>query len=282
MSENLNRRPGSFSKYDSMSIEELETVLRADAEAPDGQGSDVDEILYAMEVLANIRRNNGFAGKTAREAYESFQQHYLPSEEENIESVPEQKPRKIILFRRLASIAAALAIVVSLSVTTNAFGWWDLWNVVAKWAEEPFHFSSGQEVGEPTPDDKGVYCSLQGALSVNNRAFYFLPNWIPGGYALNDIKVTESPKQETYLAIYLHEENMLKISVKSFQEGRPEQIEMSEDLVEVYTVGGTDYYIFSNYNQNRAVWVVDSYECYISGTLSIEEIKLMIDSIGKG
>ena len=42
MSENLNRRQVSFSKYDSMSFEELEAILRADAEASEGQEADVD------------------------------------------------------------------------------------------------------------------------------------------------------------------------------------------------------------------------------------------------
>ena len=37
-----------------------------------------------------------------------------------------------------------------------------------------------------------------------------------------------------------------------------------------------------NVEQIRAVWIVNSYECIISGDLSIEELKMMIDSIGKG
>ena len=56
MSENLNRSHPDFSKYDPMSIGELEEILRADALGPERDDSDVDEILYIMEVLAKKRR----------------------------------------------------------------------------------------------------------------------------------------------------------------------------------------------------------------------------------
>ena len=35
-----------YSKYDEMSTESLEELLRLDAELPDGEGSDIDEIVY--------------------------------------------------------------------------------------------------------------------------------------------------------------------------------------------------------------------------------------------
>ena len=60
------------------------------------------------------------------------------------------------------------------------------------------------------------------------------------------------------------------------------QIEQSGSPLEVYSVDGIDYYIFDNYNTLEAVWIIDSYECYISGPIAIEEIKQIIDSIGKG
>ena len=137
MSENLNRSTPDFSKYDSMSIGELEEILRADATGPERDESDVDEILYVMEVLAKKRRQNNIAGKTALEAYQEFQQHYLPAieQEEDMESVPSRKAT-IVPFRRIATIAASLVLVFSLAVSVNAFSFKDIWNAVAKWAEE--------------------------------------------------------------------------------------------------------------------------------------------------
>ncbi len=120
MSENLNRSNPDFSKYDSMSIGELEEILRADAMGPERDDSDIDEILYVMEVLAKKRRQNGIAGKTALEAYQEFQQHYLPLIEE--ESEPRRKSN-VIPFRRIAAVAASLVLVFSL--TTTVIDRWD-------------------------------------------------------------------------------------------------------------------------------------------------------------
>ena len=79
MPEKQNRRIGDLSKYDAMTTEELEEILRWDAQAPEEQESDTEMILYIMEVLAKRKRNNGHTGKTALEAYESFKQNYMPS-----------------------------------------------------------------------------------------------------------------------------------------------------------------------------------------------------------
>ena len=279
MSENLNRSNPDFSKYDSMSIGELEEILRADAQGHERDASEVDEILYVMEVLAKKRRQNGIAGKTALEAYQEFQQHYLPMVEE--ESKPQRKSN-VIPFRRIAAVAASLVLVFSLSITANAFSFRDVWNAVVTWAQETFSFSTGVAVSEPTPNENIQYSSLHDILLANNRSITCVPQWIPETYVFEEVFVSESPVQETYVAVYLSGENMLKITVQSFLDGAPEQIEESSNLLELYTVSGIDYYIFENHDQLQAVWIIDTFECYISGELSIDEIKLMIDSIEKG
>ena len=279
MSENLNRSNQDFSKYDSMSIEELEEILRADAMGPERDDSDVDEILYAMEVLAKKRRQNGIAGKTALEAYQDFQQHYIPLVEE--ESAPKRKAT-IIPFRRIAAIAACLVLVFSFATSANAFSFKDVWNAVVTWAQETFSFSMGVEVSEPKNTDDFGYISLQEALFGNGRDGNIVPSYIPQDFNLSDIIIDRNPKQETYSAIYSNDGTTLRITVQSFLSNHPEHLEKSDTLYEVYSSNSNNYYIFQNYQSIQVVWIVDMYECCISGELAIDEIKLMIDSIGKG
>ena len=278
MSENLKRSNPDFSKYDSMSIGELEEILRADAMGPERDDSDVDEILYVMEVLAKKRRENGTAGKTALEAYQEFQQHYLPKTEENSKS---RHKSIIIPFRRIAAVAACLVLVFSLSITANAFSFKDVWNAVVTWAQETFSFSMGVEVSEPNKADTNSYHSLNDALTELGFTIN-APTWIPDNYQLNDIMIEKTPLQEAVLAIYTFDNNTLKISVKSFLDTEPEKIEKSSNLLETYIVNDTSFYFFDNKDQTQVVWISDCYECYISGELSIEELKQMIDSIEKG
>ena len=46
-----------FSKFDEMSTEELNEILRQDSQLPDGEDSDTDAILYIMGVLINTLKN---------------------------------------------------------------------------------------------------------------------------------------------------------------------------------------------------------------------------------
>lgn len=287
MSENQNRGTIDYVKYDSMATEELEEILRLDAEAPEGEASDGELLLYVMEVLAKRKRNSENPGKTAQQAWESFEKNYLPTEEENI--IPVTKTERLAKapkrwMRRMIAAAAVLVVLVGVPLTANAFGWEDIWNAVAQWAKETFSFVSGEDTQstEPNPENIDKYTSLQQALAETDQEADFVPTWIPDGYELQDITIDESPIQKNYLAVYVAGEKFLKISVKSYVESDPEKVEVYEDILETYEASGTEYYIFINNEQLRAAWIKDSYECYISGDLTIEEIKTMIDSIGKG
>lgn len=287
MSENQDRRKHYFSMYDAMTTQALEEILRLDAEAPNGQESDGELLLYVMEVLAQRKQNSDNPGKTALEAWESFQQHYLPEENACVPQIQkENKPVKSInpWLRRLTAAAAVVALVVCLSATASAFGWQDIWNAVAKWAKETFSFVSngnGQDT-EPAADDARQYTSFQELLSEAGQKVDIIPTWIPDGYALENITVHETPARKIYSAFYSNGEQVIKISVQSYMDSDPEKIEINEDLLEVYELSGSDYYVFSNNQQLRAVWIKDNYECNISGDLTIEEIKTMIESIEKG
>ena len=59
----------------------------------------------------------------------------------------------------------------------------------------------------------------------------------------------------------------------------PFQIEKNEDLIEIYTADGVDYYIFSNDKCVQTAWIVGEYECLIIGKLTLEDMKKVIDSI---
>ena len=186
----------------------------------------------------------------------------------------------IIPFRRIAAIAACLVLVFSFATSANAFSFRDVWNAVVTWAQETFSFSMGVEVSEPLPYDNNEYSSFQDALE-KSKVPIPIPTFIPDSYELSEILVDQNPLQETYLAVYTNGKQRLKISIQSYISDKPEQVEVSTNYKEIYNKNNVDYYLFSNHTHNQAVWISGNYECYISGELSIEELKLMIDSIEK-
>lgn len=281
MSENQNRGIGNLSKYDAMTTEELEEILRLDAQALEEQESDTETILYIMEVLAARKRNNGHTGKTALEAYESFKQNYMP-EVDNIETTRNVSAKTSITFprwlRSLTATAAVLAILVAGSVTAQAFGI-NIWEAVVKWTQETFLFG---EWGDSNIKSNMPYASLQEALEKGNVPVSLVPTWIPVGYEIVEITAERSPAKKIYAAIYNYGGRELRITVQDYLDRVPAYVEQSDGLVEEYEASGITYYLFKNNDRMQAVWIVDSYECRITGELTIEELKLMIDSTEKG
>lgn len=270
-----------FSQYDSMTTEELEQILRADVES--GDESDTELILHVMEVLAERKKNSCTQEITAQQAWESFQTNYLPAAENVIPFEDTAKTPTRPWFRRLIASAAVIAVLILLPMATNAFRWEDVWKAVATWAKDTFSFSAGDQTNEniPTPSSTLQYTSLQQALQYTGDRSDVVPSWLPEGYVLKEIIVGQSPQKNSYDAFYSNGEKDLYISVQAFSIS-PEKVEVGDDPVEVYTINGIAYYIFENVDQIQIIWYIDSYECRISCELTIDEIKMMIDSIGKG
>lgn len=285
MSEEQCRGARDFTRYDSMTTEELEKILRLDAEAPMEQESDTELILYVMEVLAK-RKNKSNTGKTAQESWESFKKHYLPQDAGHRGHTPKaatngKTPQPWL--RRLIACAAAIILVLCIPLTTNAFGWEDVWNLIARWGKETFAFHSidNVNIGDPDKISEEGFISLQDALVKSNRDSSLVPTWIPDGYVLESIKKDVTPVQEIYIAYYVNGDKELRMRIQTYISSDAYNLEIEGDVVEVYEASGVEYYIFDNVDKLRFVWVKDSYECNISGDLSINEAKKMIDSIGK-
>ena len=279
MSENEHRGIRDLSQYDSMPTEALEQILRADAETPAEQESDIELILYIMEVLARREKENQQSGKTAQQSWESFQQHYFPEQE-----LQKQNTKKLSghpWMRRMIACAAAVILILCIPLSSRAFILEELWDIVARWAKETFSFVSGdvEHFSEPSPTYDGEYTSLQDVLRANNRDASLVPTWIPDGYELDSIEKVINPEQEIYIARYVSSQGKITLRAQTFISKKPQNMEIGEGVSEIYSANGIDFYIFENYDQIRATWVSSSFEYLISGDISMEELKMMIESI---
>lgn len=289
MPNNQNRGNQDFSRFDSMTNEELEEILRLDAQKTEGEESDLEMLLYVMEVLAVRRKNSENPGKTAGEAFEAFKEHYMPedSTDETAQvsskaQVINVKPTKRLRpwLSRLVATAAILTLIFISSITAHAMGI-DIWDIIVTWTQETFQLRSTEadKAKEAVGNDECEYISLQDALDRKSISVPLAPTWIPDGYELTDLRIDESPFQLVIFVVYQNEVRNIKIQIKQYLDSDPQQIEQSDSLIEKYESNGITYYIFADYCDLQAVWINGDYECYISGQLSIEEIKSMIDSI---
>ncbi len=288
MPDMQDRSDSEFARYDAMSTEELQQLLREDASKPSGEESDTHVLLYVMEVLAKQRKERN-EGKSPEEALESFKQNYSSDNPETkisstSESVPTARKRRSIgrWMQGLIAAAAMLVVIVGGSITAHAMGV-DIWEIIAKWTQETFHFGYvGQVEEDPSSDYIYPCASLQEALDKNNVTTALVPTWMPSGYSEDGVDVSLTPKHRAYKASYKNGKNYIAIRIAEYLDSEPMQIEKSDDLIEIYTSNGVDYYIFQNYDQLDAVWNNGHFECLITGSLTVSEVEEMIDSIEEG
>ena len=96
MSEEVMKTDGCF---DTMTTQQLEDLLRADAE---GTGNlDTDSLFYIMELLAARQEPEG---RSAEEAYAEFREEYMPRQE---------KTGKRWIFLGIAAAVAAIVLLVT-------------------------------------------------------------------------------------------------------------------------------------------------------------------------
>lgn len=285
MPDQQNGREKDFSIYDTMETAQLEELLRLDAKGMEGNKSDTDKLFYIMEVLAERKRKEDAVQKTPEEAFRSFQQNYLPCDymEEALPQKAHKKSRCSAgrFHRSLVAAAAALALIVGGVITAKGFGV-DVWEVFLQWTSETFHFTDGSEGNQPGTSSNLESKELAEVLAAYGVTESLVPAWLPEGYVFVDVDITETPKQKIFFAIFDNGENLLKISIKSYIGSNPEQIEQSGELIDTSTIHGITYYIFANNDNRLAAWVNKGYECYISGRITVEEMKQIINSIRKG
>lgn len=279
MSELEKRKDAS--QYDHMTTEELQEFLRKHAHGELETEPDTEELFKKMEVLSERRQNTDApAYRSDEEAFAEFCEHYMPKEKEK--SYP-----KVIGFsnRVFKTVAAVLAIVLVLTVgttlTAKAFHI-DIWSRFANWTKEVFQFAENpQETGAAKlePEYNLELKSLQDALAQQKITERIVPNWLPEGYVYKDLTVKSSPKVRTISAVFEKVDEILIITIRQKIGVPASQVEKSDDLFEIYTIGGIEYYIFSNNENMQAKWSIGEFECIITGQINLDEMKAMIDSI---
>lgn len=270
-----------ISRFDSISTEELQEILRKHAHGELETEPDTQELLEIMEVLSQRRqKSDPQAFQSDEEAYAQFREHYMPKEQKD------GKPKVIPFPKRiLRTVAAVLAVVLILAVGTavtveairvNVLG------KVATWTKDVFHFAdveNGTMATNPSGETNLGCDSLQDLLKMEYITERLAPTWIPEGYQMKDLQVITSSCVLNMSATYEKNDEILIIKIRQTHGVPATMIEKNGDLMEIYIVNGVDYYIFYNSTGMQAAWIVGEFECLIAGNITLEEMKAMIDSI---
>ena len=294
-----------YSQFCSMSMEQLEEILRMDAMLSDEDEPDMDAILYIMEVLAEREKEKPTRGFTDVEtALNTFNEKYRPyagggkslyedeDEDSAISDGMEEAPfttagharhfRRRNVFRVAIIAAALVALLLAGTITAYAFSF-DLWGTVAKWGLETFGFQVTETVDSDPVGIMGDVTKphdvLQAALDNYGITVPVAPMWIPEGFELTEFKIDASFVWTLFDVAYTNEGRFLSVHIVQLY-GEPGAVyEKDGNEVAIYERDGIEHYLMTNLGHQLAAWQCGDLECSIGGEISREELIQMIDSI---
>lgn len=299
MHSNKSYEPQNFAKYDDMSTEDLGEILEIEPLKPTEKQLPDDELLYISEVYCNRVDMQKIFPKSNEEYLAEFTALRASLSEEDLSFLLEQeesdfretlavlkqvskhkssKKTRRPTIRKLSVIAATVVVVFSLLVLpVNASGN-RLLDTIVVWAKETFQFiprgSSTQDFVENT--------EFQEFLRQNN-VDVAVPSLIPSGYELHAVHLKPNDLQTAFYAEFSNTlDAYFKLVVRDYIPGYPSYAEQLGGEYETIIIVGQEYFIFENIDRSTAVWVTESYECLLSGELSLSQMETMLKSIAKG
>lgn len=285
-----NRSGRDFSHFDELSTEELRNMIHQDSMLDENEDSDLDAILYIMEVLARREKEDpNSKTKDVDTAWQSFKKDYYPytadpeplfsfTETEGPYSSAPDKPRMPILKRIIRPLSVAAIIVIVLlagTVTSYALGY-DLWGAFAAWTHETFHFSSSETTATPQPFE-----NLRDALAFYGVEEKLVPSWLPDSYEEDLVQVTELPSGRYFVSRCQSEygEISMQIKISVTTDTTHHTYEKFGSDVEKVFINGIEHYITQNGNMTRISWIAGNIECSILCSMGAEEAYKIINSI---
>ena len=193
-------------------------------------------------------------------------------------------------MRKLASVAiAAMLILVFGVITPQALGAENIFTLIGMWTADFFAFDKpetmpeGEMLQEPyafrtdNPGLQQLYDTVT-ELGINKRV---VPQWLPEGYELVELKVDGTERREKICACFSNGSQEMIISIRQLLQTPDFNYFKDETDVEIHECDGVLHYIIENEELTKAVWNVADMECYIR-TEGEDYLHQIIDSIYSG
>lgn len=278
---------GSDAYLEQLSTEQLEDILRADLASEDQENDEA--VFHILEVLEKREKEN----PTGRlpdtdQAWKEFQQYYNIPEGEGqslypVRSDPETQPaptstKKNRRFRprKVLVVAAVLVLMFGSMLTAQAAGV-DVFGAIGRWTEEKFHFDIVQG-----NDRTSLFQETATQAKIPQD---FVPTWVPDGFEGAEPQVdTVENYMTSIICVYSNQEKTYSVDIEHYYNKADIEtlvIEKDDTNVCSYESNGKTFYIMSDMEYLTATWTDGVFVETISGQLSMDEIKQIIDSIGE-
>lgn len=198
---------------------------------------------------------------------------------------PAKRPKKADArkwFRSVRAAEIAVAVVLCLMITANAFGYNPIRQFL-DWADGIIRvYSNPSGEMELPPNDPNEYHSLAEALEAYDIDPDSCPTWIPEDYTLKAVTVRDSEGLFRISGVYRSERGELLIrftNFKVFNENYWGNVIERDENGSIFKNGENEFYITTNSNQLKAGWIQNSNFYEVIGQVSEDEIKEILKSI---
>lgn len=254
-------------------LEAIDEMLARPVEEVDADF--VDACLDILQVRVPVAED--FDPQASWERFREEHSALFEIEEEPPVKVAPSKHRRAVPLLRYAGVFVAA--MLCLVVTANAFGYNPI-QAFMKWVNDTIQiYSNPSGMMELPPDSPSEYHSMREALESCGVDSADQITWIPEDYSISNVRVSLIDGITKVTAIYEAERGELTTRILAMKDTEWNGIEES-DLDEIkYEHNEAVYYITSNFGAMKAVWKDEKYSYMISGQVSENEMRKILDSI---
>ena len=264
---------------DQMSSDELLSLL---GEFQNSSGSeDAASVQAALEIIMQRGGEAPFKDlPDTDQAWKEFQQSYHTAEGEGRSLYPmpaaASTKRRHIVLRRLFPAAAALILLLFGGLAIARAAGIDIIGVVVRWTDDAFRFSAPGAEEPPAWETE---------LLENGVSADLIPTWIPEGFTAGDLVVSDLGSMTEYWRPFSSETGksfFIQIDTYPSQDAlNYTQFEKDSEEIEIYTSGDNTVYIYSNLDGSSAFLIKDLCVITVYGDISVKNLKMIFDSIGR-
>ena len=222
--------------------------------------------------------------KSVDEAYADFQRTLRDIQPE---PVPAKRPRRFHTVLRTALAAALVAACIFGGMVTAQAAGIDVFGTIARWTKDLFSFGDiiyheakdtgkpEESVGPGTQKDpqSSEFDSLQDALDYYGITEVTAPTWLPEGYELTGISVTDIPDANYFVldASYGNGAEALCFNISCYTDIPDKQVEKEGTIVKTFDHDGVTFSIIENEESRIIAWTTEQYECYVNGAYDLDQ-----------
>ena len=293
-----------YAYLNRLSTEQLEELLRMDME--ESKPGNEDVVFHILEVIEQ-RENEHPTGRIpdVDKAWAEFQEYYnVPegadaslypcetepdgSSENPAELSPRRRPRLRRWLKQGLVAVIAVAAVFGGMVAAQASGI-DVFGTIGRWTDDVFHFvpsadGNNQATGAYASKNAPEYSALREALASLGIDENLAPTWFPDGFEAGNLEIVSSSVSDIVNFVASSENGTIFsldiIRYASADYLSDTQFEKDAENVEQYSNNQQTFYILSNADTITATWSEGLLVEQITGNISDEAMKKIIDSIG--